>query len=49
MPEQIENSMVVDEHWGEIEYGVPYRNSRLANERRNYDLTEFGGHYCYGQ
>ena len=24
MPEQIENRMVVDSEWGEIEYGVPY-------------------------
>lgn len=24
MLEQIENRMVVDEEWGEVEYGVPY-------------------------
>ena len=41
MPEQIENSMVVDEYWGEIEYGIP-RKSRLQEERRNYDEIEFG-------
>ena len=39
MPEQIENRMVVDSEWGEIEYGVPDRG-RLRNQRRNYDLEE---------
>ena len=37
--EQIENRMVVDSEWGEIEYGVPDRG-RLRNQRRNYDLEE---------
>ena len=26
MPEQIENRMVVDSEWREIEYGVPYED-----------------------
>lgn len=39
MPEQIENSMVVDWWWGEIEYGVPDK-SRLRREKRNYDEAE---------
>ena len=26
MPEQIENRMVVDAEWGEIEYGIPYKD-----------------------
>lgn len=29
MPEQIENSMVVDWWWGEIEYGVPAKAENL--------------------
>ena len=41
MPEQIENHMVVDEFWGEVEYGVPNKK-RLLEERRAYDEWEFG-------
>lgn len=39
MPEMIENRMVVDSEWIEIEYGVPDK-SRLERERRNYDEVE---------
>lgn len=39
MPEQIENSMVVDWHWNEIEYGVSNK-ARLRKERENYDREE---------
>ena len=39
MPEQIENHMVVDEFWDEIEYGVPNKR-RLQEERRIYDEIE---------
>lgn len=39
MPEQIENRMVVDSEWGEIEYGVPCRQT-LQRKRRNYDEVE---------
>lgn len=39
MPEQIENRMVVDAEWGEIEYGVPSKR-RLQEERRIYDEIE---------
>ena len=39
MPEQIENKMVVDWWWGEVEYGVPDK-SRLRREKRNYDEEE---------
>ena len=39
MPEQIENSMVVDWYWDEIEYGVPNK-SRLERERRTFDEME---------
>ena len=39
MPEIIENRMVVDSEWDEIEYGVPSRR-RLQQQRRNYDLEE---------
>lgn len=39
MPEQIENRMVVDSEWGEIEYGVPDK-SRLRREKRIYDEAE---------
>ena len=46
MFEQIENSMVVDEYWNEIEYGIP-RKERLSDDRRNYLKEEFG-EYIYG-
>ena len=39
MPECLENKMVVDSEWGEIEYGVPCKK-RLQEERRNYDEIE---------
>lgn len=39
MSEQIENSMVVDWYWNEIEYGVPNK-SRMERERRIYDGEE---------
>lgn len=39
MPEMIENRMVIDSEWDEIEYGVPNK-SRLERERRNFDEEE---------
>lgn len=42
MLEQIENSMVVDWYWNEIEYGVPNK-SKLERERRIYDEEEIEG------
>ena len=39
MYEQIENRMVVDSEWDEIEYGVPSK-ARLRRERLNYDEAE---------
>ena len=39
MPEQIENPMVVNWWWGEIEYGIPDK-SRLRREKKNYDEAE---------
>lgn len=39
MPEMIENRMVVDSEWDEIEYGVPNKK-RLERERRIYDEIE---------
>ena len=39
MPELIENRMVEDWCWGEIECGVPDK-SRLRREKRNYDEAE---------
>lgn len=39
MPEQIENSMVADWYWNEIEYGVPSK-ARIRRERENYDREE---------
>ena len=41
MPEQSENSMVVDGYWNEIEYGVPFPSSnRLRREREVYEQAE---------
>lgn len=37
--EQIENKMVVDWAWCEIEYGVPSR-TRLKRERQAYEEAE---------
>ena len=45
MPEQIENSMVEDWYWNEIEYGVPNK-SRLERERRIYDEEEMEEEEC---
>ena len=39
MLERVENRMVVDSEWNEIEYGVPNKR-RLLRERHNYDLEE---------
>lgn len=40
MPQiNIENRMLIDSEWGEIEYGVPDRG-RLRKQRRNYDMEE---------
>lgn len=39
MPEQIENSIVEDWYWNEIEYGVSNK-SRMERERRIYDEEE---------
>lgn len=39
MPEQIENSMVIDICWNETEYGVP-ESSRLRRERQAYEQAE---------
>ena len=39
MPERIENSMVIDSYWNEIEYGVP-DSSRLIRERQAYEQAE---------
>lgn len=40
MPQiNIENRMLIDSEWNEIEYGVPDRG-RLRNQRRNYDMEE---------
>ena len=37
--ERVENRMVVDSEWGEIEYGVPSPN-RLRREREAYEQAE---------
>lgn len=39
MPEQLENKMVVDWAWNEIEYGVPDGN-RLRRIREAYEDAE---------
>ena len=39
MPEQIENRMVVDSEWGEIEYGVP-SPARIRRYRDAYEEAE---------
>lgn len=39
MPEQIENRMVVDSEWDEIEYGVPIK-SRMRRMRQFYEAEE---------
>jgi len=38
MPEQIENRMVVDEEWDEIEYRVPNRR----RQQLNFEMEERG-------
>ena len=35
----IENSMVVDSEWDEIEYGIPSR-ARIKRERKAYEEAE---------
>lgn len=44
MPEQIENHMVVDSYFNEIEYGVP-DSSRLKRERQAYEQAESDENY----
>lgn len=39
MPEQIENKMLVDWYWNEIEYGVP-KSNRMKRERQAYEQAE---------
>lgn len=39
MPEQIENSMVVDSYWNEIEYGVPHK-TRYQRQMEAYEQAE---------
>lgn len=39
MKEIIENRMVIDEEWGEIEYRVPNRD-RMKRERQAYEEAE---------
>ena len=39
MPEMIENHMVEDWWWGEIEYGIPSKK-RLKAEKNAYDEAE---------
>lgn len=39
MTEQIENRMVIDWAWDEIEYGVPSR-ARMKKQRKAYDESE---------
>ena len=42
MPEQIENRMVVDAYWNEVEYVNPSSNS-LRRERNAYEQAEREG------
>lgn len=39
MSEQIENRMIVDAEWNEIEYRVPVKN-RYLEQRRAYEEAE---------
>lgn len=39
MPELIENRMVVDSEWDEIEYGVKHQN-RYQRQREAYEQAE---------
>ena len=41
MPEQIENHMIVDSFWDEIEYGIPSK-ARLRREKQIIDEEEYG-------
>ena len=41
MPEQIENRMVVDEQWDEVEYGIPTK-ARMRREKQMLDALESG-------
>lgn len=36
---ELENRMIVDEEWDEIEYGVPSK-ARLKRERQDYEEAE---------
>lgn len=36
---ELENRMVIDEEWNEIEYGIPSR-TRLKRERQAYEEEE---------
>ena len=40
MPYQIENRMVVDSEWDEIEYGVRINKTRFEKQREAYDEAE---------
>lgn len=40
MTEMIENHMVEDWYWDEIEYGVP-NHRRLKEQQRNYEMEEY--------
>ena len=42
MPEQIENRMVVDSEWNEVEYGIKLNQTRLQRERAAYEDVEYG-------
>lgn len=41
MTEMIENRMVVDSEWEELEYGIPNKN-RIEKQRRSYEEEEYG-------
>ena len=40
MPYKIENRMVVDSEWDEIEYGVRRNKTRFEKQREAYDEAE---------
>ena len=41
MTEMIENRMVVDSEWEELEYGIPNKD-RIEKQRRSYEEEEYG-------
>ena len=41
MTEMIENRMVVDSEWEELEYGIPNK-ARIEKQRRSYEEEEYG-------